>query len=196
MAGFFQNLCRWIVDDMLQSRRDQFLLRVRGKLRVWAKGILRRLRRTTSEPEAVDIEAVFGVSELPPRLLKLIQTSARALAEYEPRKYPGTVDLFRARTDRLGRPRILDLGWGGFASGGVRVHTIPGTHASFADEPNVCVFAETLTACLEEARMSIANRSAESYCGWPSVRHAESPADIEIERQTNVSPLQTASAVE
>jgi thioesterase domain-containing protein len=149
LARFLQNLPLWIRDDMLRSRPDQLFRRTRGKLRILWHRLLARIRPAYRRP-AIDIEAMFGVSQLPARFLKLLEANSRALAEYEPQRYPGRIDLFRARTDRLGRPRPTDLGWGAFAAGGVKIHPLPGTHASIVEEPNVRVLAERLTACLAE----------------------------------------------
>jgi thioesterase domain-containing protein/acyl carrier protein len=159
VARFCRNLVHWIRDDMLQSRPDQFLRRVRGKLRVLGRRLLGRLLRVSAEADAIDIEAVFGISQLPPRLHKSIQAIARATAAYKPRPYAGRVDLFRARTERLGRPCAPDLGWAALVHGGVAVHQVPGTHSSIFNEPDVAVLAAELTACLKEAQA----REAEGF---------------------------------
>jgi aspartate racemase len=98
------------------------------------------------------MEAVFGVSQVPPRVLRFVQAHYRALLEYRPQPYAGRLDLFRARTGRLMGPGEPDLGWGAYAAGGVAVHVIPGTHESMIEEPHVRVLAEKLTACLDKAR--------------------------------------------
>jgi len=42
--------------------------------------------------------------------------------------------------------------WRSRAGGGVDVHTVPGAHGDFFEEPNVRVMAEKVGACLQEAR--------------------------------------------
>ncbi|MCZ6571269.1 MAG: alpha/beta fold hydrolase, partial [Deltaproteobacteria bacterium] len=44
-------------------------------------------------------------------------------------------------------------GWGELASGGVEVHEILGSHLHILEKPSVRTLADTLAACLEEARL-------------------------------------------
>jgi thioesterase domain-containing protein len=44
------------------------------------------------------------------------------------------------------------FGWREFLTGRVETHEIPGDHEVIFREPNVCVFAEKLRACLQTAR--------------------------------------------
>jgi thioesterase domain-containing protein/acyl carrier protein len=81
------------------------------------------------------------------------QANRRALVQYAPRAYPGRLTLFRAEV----RPSVVGvcfddphLGWGALAEQGVEVHSIPGTHHSIFDEPNVRVLADKLKACLSQ----------------------------------------------
>jgi thioesterase domain-containing protein len=73
---------------------------------------------------------------------------ARALEKYEPRPFSGSMVLFRTSNLQTGRYRDLNLGWGEFAQGGLKVYEIPGTHDELLREPRVSAVASHLTAHL------------------------------------------------
>ncbi len=90
--------------------------------------------------------------------------SARATAgeRYRVSAYPGRITLLRANTVDPAvlqeaspqRRRIHEdptLGWGAVAAGGVEVYTVPGTHQTIIEAPNVETLAEVLEACIERA---------------------------------------------
>jgi acyl transferase domain-containing protein/NADPH:quinone reductase-like Zn-dependent oxidoreductase/thioesterase domain-containing protein/acyl carrier protein len=149
---FIANLPYWIVATMQPSELDLFVRRARAKLRrFWAKSFARS-RRGEGTPEPLDTEATFGLpeSKIAERSLMWLQVHHRALIEYRPQRYPGRVDLFRARTARLAGPGRPDFGWSEYAAGGVRVHIVPGTHATMFSEPYVGALAAKLIACITE----------------------------------------------
>lgn len=67
---------------------------------------------------------------------------------FAPKKYDGSITVFRVRRQPLNRIRDRQLGWGSLARGGVKLHTIPGEHLTFLQEPHVCGLAEELKRCL------------------------------------------------
>ncbi|HEX8351781.1 MAG TPA: amino acid adenylation domain-containing protein [Pyrinomonadaceae bacterium] len=85
------------------------------------------------------------------RLFRVFKANIRALVEYEPRKYPGRVTLFRARQRFNDSPSDPLDGWGALASEGVELHVTPGTHYSMIDTPHARSLAGSLSACIEGA---------------------------------------------
>jgi thioesterase domain-containing protein len=73
-----------------------------------------------------------------------------AAMNYQPRRWPGPITLFRASVQP--DPRLpLDLGWTPFAEGGVEVLELPGDHDLVFREPNIQVLAAQLRARLEHS---------------------------------------------
>jgi thioesterase domain-containing protein len=86
------------------------------------------------------------------RLFRVFKANVRALVEYEPRKYPGRITLFRARQRLIDSPSDPSDGWDALASEGVELHVTPGTHYSMIDMPHAQSLAGRLRACIEGAR--------------------------------------------
>jgi thioesterase domain-containing protein/acyl carrier protein len=155
MACYLRNSWYWLLDDMLHTRPDRLFRRGRGKLRVLWHRLFRRLRGKPQGPNQLDVEAVFGVSQVPARFLTFAQAHYRALQEYRPRVYPGRIDIVRARTEPLFNASIEpSLGWEALATGGVKVHMIRGTHDSLFAGPHVNALAGMITACLHGTQMT------------------------------------------
>ncbi|GIV97579.1 MAG: hypothetical protein KatS3mg057_2236 [Herpetosiphonaceae bacterium] len=80
----------------------------------------------------------------------IFQAMVEAARFYKPVSYLGELILFRAanRLDgnslAIGWRRRGALGWDNLATGGVRVHTIPGNHYSLFVQPHAAVLAEQL----------------------------------------------------
>jgi thioesterase domain-containing protein len=85
------------------------------------------------------------------RLFRVFKANIRALVEYEPRKYPGRITLFRARQRFDDSPSDPLAGWDALASEGVELHVTPGTHYSMIDVPHAESLAASLRACIEGA---------------------------------------------
>ena len=87
--------------------------------------------------------------EAPPSAVELVQMSHQhALSNYKLQPYPGEITLFRAEDPDDGCEHPADNGWTKFAGGGLQIHKIPGQHQQIFAQPNVCVLAEKLAACL------------------------------------------------
>jgi amino acid adenylation domain-containing protein len=84
-----------------------------------------------------------------PRLLEDVGIShLQAMRDHQPQPYPGLVTLFRAEQQPIGCIHAWDNGWSGVALGGVKVHAMPGEHASMIEAPHVSLLANTLTELL------------------------------------------------
>ena len=74
----------------------------------------------------------------------------RAVRDYHPRPYPGSVTLFRATDRSVTRTYTRTLGWGGLARGGIRVIDVAGTHSTVLRPGSEPPMAAKLRACLDE----------------------------------------------
>ncbi|MBW4511501.1 MAG: amino acid adenylation domain-containing protein [Scytonematopsis contorta HA4267-MV1] len=93
---------------------------------------------------------------------------ANQQCHYVPQEiYPTQITLFRANEEApieiaaseeiyqlLYDSRKIDpvWGWGQFSAGEVELHIVPGDHLTMIAEPHICVLAEKLRACLENAQ--------------------------------------------
>jgi thioesterase domain-containing protein len=98
----------------------------------------------------------------------------RAAARYRPRPYPGRMVVVRAREGEGAGSIGPELGWAGFALGGIEVHETAGTHHTLIDEPHVGELAHTLRGCLERAERTLA---APSPAALPAAQGQE-PAEL------------------
>ena len=80
------------------------------------------------------------------RLFERFRANHHALYAYEPDPYPGEVILFRA-AERMREEADPTLGWGGLASGGLRIWDMPGNHYTMLRE-EVGALAERFQALL------------------------------------------------
>jgi acyl transferase domain-containing protein/thioesterase domain-containing protein len=90
------------------------------------------------------------------RLRLKVVANIWALKRYCPQSYPGRFHLFLTRESLADSPR---LGWTELATGGAKVHEIPGTHRSITgdyariEEAHMQVLGEQLRACMDSALM-------------------------------------------
>jgi acyl-CoA synthetase (AMP-forming)/AMP-acid ligase II/thioesterase domain-containing protein/acyl carrier protein len=94
------------------------------------------------------------LSQVADSRLRLIETQHRAVRQYLPQPYSGSVTVLRATRQPLLCSHAPDLGWGNFVSGLVIVKEIPGNHQTILDQPYVVALADELRATLEEAEHS------------------------------------------
>jgi thioesterase domain-containing protein len=82
----------------------------------------------------------------------LTQRFLAAARDFRPSVYPGRLIILRATevdADLLGIGP--DLGWSGYAAGGIDSFDVPGDHYSLLQEPNIRVLGAALKDCLEAA---------------------------------------------
>jgi MbtH protein len=177
---FLKNIPRWVECDLLSTSPGVLFGHSRAKVRTLVRKMGAWVRGRGRESYKVDAESCFNARKLPKPYLDRIHRLYRALLDYQPRAYPGRVTLFRARAQPLFRLQEPDLGWRGVACGGLQIVVIPGTHDDLLSEPVVQVLAQSLQACLEEARAGHGTRptrsgptsSAPSSPGSPEPRRA------------------------
>ncbi len=154
IAACLRNLPHWVRDDILQCGAANLKRRVGLKVAALKKrslGFLAPAARSRREPELGDF---YDLSRVPSHYQVLMRSHFRALRNYVPQVYPGTMCLFRARTQPLapGDWHRRDMGWGGLPAGGLTVTDIPGNHETLLDEPHVHILARKLRAALTAAR--------------------------------------------
>jgi thioesterase domain-containing protein len=146
-----RNLPNWVLDNILHSEPNGFIANLNGQFRKLAKRSSRLLSSGTSTLWKPELRDFLDVSRLPPKYVKNMELSLRALHEYSPRHYPGRLTLFRARTRPLTHSQSADLGWREWVTGDVEILPIPGHHVSMMKEPNVQVLARKLQSAADHA---------------------------------------------
>jgi thioesterase domain-containing protein len=77
-----------------------------------------------------------------------------AAARYEPRLWPGKLDLFRVEEPHVDAYDYPQMGWAGLAEEGIAVHDIAGNHLTMFAEPQVQAVAEVLLDALRPAAVA------------------------------------------
>lgn len=81
----------------------------------------------------------------------VFQANMAAVVAYQPRTFSGRVVLFRAEDQATPMHEDPQLGWGPWASQGVEVHEVPGSHLTMFQSPQVEQLIELLNPYLETA---------------------------------------------
>jgi len=143
-------------------------LKQRG-LRSHAQSIVRavaaRLNNRIAKPDGFDagdreLQALMERrQDSDDALIKTVFGIYRAGEVYQPvgKIYSGKITFFLAEDDEADFEDNR-LGWRRLAAGGLEVHSVPGTHGSMREEPNVATLVAELRPCLERARSANANR--------------------------------------
>lgn len=79
----------------------------------------------------------------------VFQANMAAVVAYEPRSFNGRIVLFRAEDQATPMHEDPQLGWGPWASEGVEVHEVPGSHLTMFQSPQVEQLIETLNPYLD-----------------------------------------------
>jgi thioesterase domain-containing protein/NRPS condensation-like uncharacterized protein len=153
--------------DSVRVKVDRRIARFRGNLSslslsekvdyMWKKLFTRFLRRTYM------LATLLGFRTVPSFMKSTDDVSWVAAMNYQPRRWPGPITLFRASVQP--DPRLpLDLGWTPFAEGGVEVLELPGDHDLVFQEPNIQVLAAQLRARLEDCDAAETRVSEPAAC--------------------------------
>ena len=137
------NLPWWLYYDLKESNLKELLIRLRGKLR--RKGQDKSTKQSAPE---LNVEEVFGVTNLPAWMEPIAKTHYRALFEYQPEPYDGGITLFKSRARPLMWPGDRLLGWEQMVRGNIDLRVVPGDHYSFLHEPHVRKLAEAVRSSL------------------------------------------------
>jgi amino acid adenylation domain-containing protein len=130
---------RWRIAELRSLPRAERWRYLNNNLAHWSASACRRLRRAPPAPIQVrhpDLSAVQLAME-------------RAIAAYEPRRYPGFITVFRATDRRLTGTYERTLGWRALAGGGIRVIGIQGDHGTILKGDGAHRLAAALRECLD-----------------------------------------------
>ncbi len=98
----------------------------------------------------LSVDDIVDLSDRPEHERKLWRTHVQAWLQYQPQSYDGRIVLFRTRGHPLVCSFDNQMGWGGFARGGVEVRICPGDHESILEEENVPQTARELASILND----------------------------------------------
>jgi thioesterase domain-containing protein len=110
---------------------------------------------------------------LKPRGIRYVRNALdMAPWSYVPEVYPGRVIYFLSEERKMtsGGSEAAIGSWYELAAGGLDEFHVPGDHLGMLKEPHVQIVAEHLTACLDEAQMSVSDTN---HAQAASVRTAE-----------------------
>ncbi|MCB0164084.1 MAG: amino acid adenylation domain-containing protein [Anaerolineae bacterium] len=144
MFNFMRNLPFWAADNLALGP-EQLRLRVKRKIRRHWKLFVRKFGRTTTL--GVD-DVLDDTSHIPDHLRQLMQTHLRAMSQYNPGPYDGSITLFRVRSQPLSRTPDPTMGWNKLVTGGLEIKKIAGSHHNIFEQPHVQSVAEKLKECL------------------------------------------------
>lgn len=74
--------------------------------------------------------------ESTPVLYRLFESNSKALLNYQPRPYQGTVTLFRARVQPLVCSFDRHMGWDELAES-IQIRDVPGSHSTMIRPPHL-----------------------------------------------------------
>lgn len=118
------------------------LLYIRSLPAAWQRHFAERNQQAKNEPDPE------RESNWPPA--KRVQRACQlASGRYVPQPLAGRITFYKAAQGEIQDP---DSNWGRWATGGVEVIKVPGTHRSIMEEPDVRVLAEKLRDALEQAQ--------------------------------------------
>ena len=110
---------------------------------------LHHLRQRSVETNAVP--AAAADPQHIHRLFRVFKANVQALVNYEPRKYPDRITLFRAWERFAVSPSDPLDGWDALAPEGVELHVTPGNHYTMITMPHAQTLAARLNVCIEGA---------------------------------------------
>jgi aspartate racemase len=154
--GYLKPLKRWDwvlyqVKKILQRGPNYILQRMNEKGKPKAKK-----RQDKAMADVSMIARNLGLdsnNSIDENIIRVMEASWQADADYVPQVYPGRVDLFRSGLERSPEGCYIDpqLGWGNLAEKGLEIHEVPCLHVNMFEEPQIQVLAEKLITCLDKA---------------------------------------------
>ena len=133
--------------------RKDFLRALGGKQSfahfLWNRGLVRRLGKSFARPAAprapaVDVDRGNHPQTAEAHDLWLLRYLEGIQRHYEPKPYPGKLTLFRSGEEPHGWFIDQQMGWTGFALGGVDVVVVQGDHYTVFGDPGVRVMAAAI----------------------------------------------------
>lgn len=85
-------------------------------------------------------------------LQKVVAANNAAARKYKPRIYVGQIAYFNAEDHE--RDALFDFGWARWTTNKVDIYEIPGNHKTISEEPNIQVFANALSNCLNKSELN------------------------------------------
>jgi thioesterase domain-containing protein len=150
MPNLLKNVSNWVNYDLLVTNPEDFGSRLLRKGRTVKRRVSGFFQANGSLEPGRMLEEIFDMESLPQEYHVIMKEYFRALQNYEPKPYPGSVTLFRALAQPLIRIHDPDLGWSRLAMGGVKVITIPGNHITMFKEPYVHSLGKELAVALAQ----------------------------------------------
>jgi thioesterase domain-containing protein len=131
-----------------------------GDFREVVSDALRFLRGRLTTAVGIAVRAAFRLAKRPvPKMMRSrVLTFTAAWYAYNPKKYPRTLVLFRAKDRRAEYEDDPTLGWKKCVTGPIEVHIAPGDHVTMMQSPHVHVLAEALSRYLGTAIDHAASR--------------------------------------
>lgn len=151
--GFIKNIPYWLQD--LTRRSPQKLVGdVARKVKIVLKKVTDSLFPSKTDAEDVDLAEVMdgNVEGLSDQRQVAMQIHYQALVSYEPRLYPGRIDMFRSRRQPLFGYHDEKLGWGELLDGPMEVQHINGPHFQIMVPPYVEELADMFKKQLGDAQ--------------------------------------------
>jgi len=140
-----------VLSGELFGARKQLLQRFRRKASALHRRFIasRRKADITATTSAKLLDELVDMSAYPKDYRHFAQVHFEALLHYAPLPYQGKLTLFRTRQQAVLKwnPEVI---WRMFATSGVDVKIIPGTHETILQPPFVDALAQTLSKCLEQ----------------------------------------------
>ncbi|HZQ23242.1 MAG TPA: amino acid adenylation domain-containing protein [Terriglobales bacterium] len=125
-----------LMGRFLSLSAGQKMAYMRKRARRYGKGIKRRV----------------AMLKMPLPFKRVREACAMAEKNYQPRVYPGSIELFRASEKGLRGLDGAHGGWRRYAAGGLHIHEIAGDHGSIVNQPQVKILAAELRAAVDRAQ--------------------------------------------
>ncbi|MEK6335950.1 MAG: amino acid adenylation domain-containing protein [Acidobacteriota bacterium] len=155
LRRYLFRLVRRLHSHLSELRQRGLKFYVRGRKR----SLTSKLRSKLARPETHEVKDAELRTILESRedrddpLVRTIFGIWEASRKYQPtvKSFPGKITFFWANDDPVKNFEDNRLGWRRLSTGGFEVQSVPGTHTSIREEPNVAVLAEKLQLCLQKA---------------------------------------------